>query len=559
MKKISFISTVLFLFLFVVFSIYCCKKSDENGVSDIQVQQVLDIANNQQVYYDSLMMYIGLTDTADAISRTLQLLKSDTAVSKTIPSSYGIQILYSNGMHGGILLDPGDDPELDTTDFQKLLTSQRSHSTSGIKSVPHQKKTIFLNPHYQERKTKSDGLITLFNEWFPQAGYEQPETYLAEEATVERFAFLSDIGYGIIHIYSHGMPWFDDHGNIETVYLMTGEEISLETIKRWYYEIIDGDIPMIHIADNCLYFISPEFFSHYNDFGEEYPLVWGGFCFSGNGDWPDNVVFTSQAGGYFCFSWSVRSSWNVAWAVAAFQTLTDINHQPPYSVGTWLINSPEIRKSYFDNKYHRQVHLQYYGDYALNLIPGPTGVDVYNYLNWKINISLNLDWVNSEGTNEDLSSFNTNIKGNLPFNNSGTFLGITYTSVWDTITAVYLGGGYDTIRDKGELIVNFDETYETVTSLTLERSVRYIVKQGGDSKPDSMYFHWGVVQLPIANDQQNFKIYGIGGKETCNNWTFVERSNWWNDGKWEKVNSFNCDGTPSGTSGINIEFYNFDN
>jgi len=556
MKKISFISTAIFLFLFVVFSIYCCKKSDENGVSDIQVQQVLDIANNQQVYYDSLMMYIGLTDTADAISRTLQLLKSDTAVSKTVSSSYGIQILYSNGMRGGILLDPGDHPEFDTTDFQKLLNNRKSRGEPGIKTVPHQKKTIFLNPHYHERKIKADGLIMLFNEWFPDAGYEQPETYLAEEATVERFAFLSDIGYGIIHIYSHGMPWYDDNGSIETVYLMTGEEISFETIKRWYYEIIDGDIPMIHIADNCLYFISPEFFSHYNDFVEEAPLIWGGFCFSERGDWPDHFVNTSRAGGYFCFDWSVYSIWNVAWAVAAFQALTDINHQPPYSVGTWLANSPEIPKSYI-NKNLWQVHMMYYGDNTLSLIPGPPGVDVYNYLNWKINISLNLDWVNSEGTNEDLSSFQTNIKGNLPFNNSGTFLGITYTSVWDTISAINVGLRYDTIRDKGELIVNFDETYETVTSLTLERSVRYIVKHG--DKPDSMYFHWGVVTLPIANDQQNFKIYSIGGKETFNNWTFVERSNWWDDGKWEKINSFNCDGTPSGTSGINIEFHNFNN
>ena len=194
---------------------------------------------------------------------------------------------------------------------------------------------------------------------------------------------------------------------------------------------------------------------------------------------------------------------------------------------------------------------------AKEVVPDP--VDVYNYPKWKINISLNLNWINSEGTNEDLTSFYTNIHGNRTFTNHGIFLGKTYTSIWDTISTINIGSKYDTIQDKGELIVNFDETYETITSLSLERSIRYIVKYGGDSKPDSMYFHWAVVNLPISNNQTNFKIYSIQGAETCNNWTSVERSNWWDNGKWEEVDSFDCDGTTVGTSGINIEFNNHNN
>jgi len=192
---------------------------------------------------------------------------------------------------------------------------------------------------------------------------------------------------------------------------------------------------------------------------------------------------------------------------------------------------------------------------AKEVVPDP--VDVHNYPKWKINISLNLEWVNSEGSDEDLTTFHTNIHGNRIFTNHGTFLGKIYTSVWDTISTINIGLRYDTIRDKGELIVKFDDTYETITSLTLERSIRYIVKHG--LTPDSMYFHWAVVNLPIANNSQNFKIYSIQGAETCNNWTVVERSNWWDNGSWEEMNSFNCDGTPSGTSGINIEFNNHDN
>ena len=57
MKKLLFILTTLFVFLFTILSIHCNKKSNENEVSDIQVQKVLDIADRQQVYYDALMMY----------------------------------------------------------------------------------------------------------------------------------------------------------------------------------------------------------------------------------------------------------------------------------------------------------------------------------------------------------------------------------------------------------------------------------------------------------------------------------------------------------------------
>ena len=147
MRMTVIVVTTLFLFLFSIFCINGCKKSDENEVSDVQVQQALDIANNQQVYYDSLMMYLALNDTAEAISRTMQLIRSNTEVSSTLSSPDGIQIIYSNGMLGGILLNPGDYPELDTSRFQKSLSSTKSHGESRIKTIPTQKKTIFLNPH----------------------------------------------------------------------------------------------------------------------------------------------------------------------------------------------------------------------------------------------------------------------------------------------------------------------------------------------------------------------------------------------------------------------------
>jgi hypothetical protein len=220
-----------------------------------------------------------------------------------------------------------------------------------------------------------------------------------------------------------------------------------------------------------------------------------------------------------------------------------------------MYNTLDIPKNYYYN--HRYVNLQYFGDNELKLIPDPPGVDVYNFPDWSMSISLNLEWVNSEGTGEDLTSWYTNIHGNRNFANSGTFEGKTYTSLWDEINAV--GSPADTIQDIGKLIVNFNNTYDTILSFTFERNIKYLVKSGSnpDSKPDLLTFQWDGVMLPIVTDTEYHKIYHISGTETCNHIMNVERSNSWNDGKWEEMNSYDCNGTPVGTSVLSISFNNY--
>jgi hypothetical protein len=184
----------------------------------------------------------------------------------------------------------------------------------------------------------------------------------------------------------------------------------------------------------------------------------------------------------------------------------------------------------------------------------PDPIDIHDFQKWDITISLNLDWINYEGSDDNLTPYYSSITGNLHFNNSGTYNGRSYSSKWNDIHAINIGSKSDTARDQGELIVNFDEKYEKITNLSFKRSVKYIYKYGGDLKPDPMYFHWDLNDVPLVSATTFHIIFSVSDTETCNHLKNVERSNWWDNGMWEKMDSYNCNGTTSGLSAVNITF-----
>jgi len=362
MKKFYWIS----LSLLIIFTA-CKKTSDDNNTGWSAEDQAFynNVIALQDKAGENWTTWSQTMDSLEAINKLQQFFLSDPSVSSATIGSQGIAVQYSNGMRGGIFLNPEDEFEVDT--LERELFPKMSSSDLHEKSIVNIKKAIFLNPSYWQRSDNANSVIASYNLDLPKVGFSFQNIYKGMDASLDRFTQLA--GYGLIHIYSHGWAW-PKNLSFSEVYLMTGEKAS-ETISAKYFdEIKNGNIIITetktHVATwDDVYWISEKFVADHNDFSKDTVLFYGGFCYSFLGTWPE-IRNTFANGAYFGYSWRVETDWNCDLAKNLISGLADTTKKPPINTEGWFIN-PAQSKEMWDQGYKLFCHLEYTGDATLTL------------------------------------------------------------------------------------------------------------------------------------------------------------------------------------------------
>ena len=483
-----------------------CKKDNDTSTPPAPpLEEVYDnIINPQEERYDLFTDLTATMDTVSAIDSVLTVFLEDPNVEWAIAGSQGIAVQYKSGICGGIFIDPLDDPEM--TDIVIEKSANESSNTVNIKNIvktiPGSKKAIFLNPSYWERAGYADQIISNYGQCLPKIGFEPLVVYKNEEANLEKFKHLSE--YGIIHIYSHGMAWPSKY-NITTVYLLTGQEFSDAFYGEYKTDLMEKDIINVTYHGITYVLIKPEFIIENNNFKDSDQLFYGGFCFSGLGDWPDIMNSTAHVSGYFGFDWSVYTSMNTHWNRELVKTLTNTNAAIANSTVDWMNN--DLLKYYYNVKDDRFVNITYKGLTDLVLFDEDSIVSNFSKCTISFRVHGYYDYYsNLEGNETSYSDWDWLKLDEYQFEGSlsgNTFTGSNY---WhdDAI------GTYDY-----NITVTFNNSRDQILNLVYSQR-----------KSDNEHTHYDIdfaaENIPLSTNGTNNNTYMVEGTETCNYVTSVE-------------------------------------
>ncbi|MCB2207819.1 MAG: PKD domain-containing protein [Bacteroidetes bacterium] len=339
-----------------------CKKDDEEvpTFSDEEQQAYDHVLNLQDDVSSQLDSWFLIMDSLDAIELARQEFVNDPAVSTAIISSQGISVQYANGMRGALFLNPEDGESFGESSNTSTNNSQISNN-NGLKSLVNKRQMLTLNPHYYERAGWTNYIINNQVINLPRVDI-QGLNGRNDVCTLDIYADLTD--YGIIQFYSHGYAW-PKKDSIIDVYMLTGETVSNSTSAKYREDLNNGNVMIVESHGHNKYFISKNFIENHNDFSQDTVLIYGGFCYSFLGNWPDIVESCAQ-GTYFGFDWSVFTSRNAEWSVDLIDKLSDTSINRPFETQDWMTNT-DLEKSYWDDIDERTVHILYSGDPSLKL------------------------------------------------------------------------------------------------------------------------------------------------------------------------------------------------
>ncbi len=340
--------TLLALILLLVLIGSCSKKSSNPSDDDPtqkELQKIDSLMTTQAGLDTTLQELLVQMDSSAAKDSVVKILRADPNVQQAQSTSQGVTIQYTNGIRGGIFLDPKDGEM--PSDKISTLSPQALGSSSATGRKPVSKKTKMLTPSYWERSQWADPLRNTANAAFAIAGYDAFESVVNHSANLNEFTSLS--GYGIVHIYSHGWAWPNDN-NIQEVYLLTGEAASPASTTKYLADIQKGKIIMGAYHGLNRYWISPSFFAAHNDFHDDTTLIYLGFCYSFCGGWQDTLTQIAGAGACVGFDWHVQTSWNTAWARHLYKQMCDTSLAKPMTVYNWWYAESDTDNTYRDNE-----------------------------------------------------------------------------------------------------------------------------------------------------------------------------------------------------------------
>jgi len=503
MKKIC----LLLSFTFTLFIAGCSEDdtSPAEPVSKVEAEKVFnEVVKPQEDNYNLLMNLFTQMDTVSAMDSVLKVFLKDPLVDWGTADKQGIAVQYKSGIRGGIFIEPKDSIKGKT--FQPHHIDRLREKVRPIKKgVPGSKKTIILSASYEGSFMWWS--YEVFQNWkdrFPFAGYQQPLIYINENVTLERFTNLDD--YGIIRLDSHGWAW-PKKTNIKEVYFITGEPWSVITFYKYEPEIKSGEIPIIKSSGSSnVLGLSPQFISEYNDFSGGNTLIYSGFCFSYLGSWPETMIHTAGAGGYFGYDWEVRCSYDAIWCCDLFMDLTDKSKVPPLTTGDWMNNGGQ--KWYWYSPDNRAVYIKYLGDPDLALIESKVEVNLSQINEVSCDIYPIIDWSCGD------SRTNLTIhKIRQPVNISGYNFEIEWNEM-RTFT-----GSVD-VQDIGKLTLKFDSTFTKIQSFYATNTYHFqadSAKLAQYGYPNTKVQTYSGHDLPIWVNEptQSRYIYGLSGSDAA--------------------------------------------
>jgi hypothetical protein len=362
MKKPPILSLVSLGLCLAIFTPSCKEKSEDPF--DEEARQAYEAVITVQDSCDIALAVFGNTmDSAAAVEALAQWFRSHENVEWAKVGSQGITVSYTNGMYGGILLDPGsyDEPE---PSVQNGTLGRDSEVQAPLKNLPTHKKGRVAAAALNEFPTIFMWQIESW-EYYLQTNLGIPSVYnMNDEVKLDYLKQLQSKQASIISLNSHGMAW-PDNTNIEEVYFLTGEAAYNHTTELFYTDMLEKRVILIDYKNSTRYCIAPDFITKYNDFSKDTVLFYGSFCYSFLGNWP-NIVDGCASGTYFGVSWAVRSGKCANWAVDLIKNLSDKSFEEPWTVEDWMTRS-EIPKSYYDDDQQKNVSINYIGNSALTL------------------------------------------------------------------------------------------------------------------------------------------------------------------------------------------------
>jgi len=348
-----------------------CTKYGNYGDTDIT-----DWAKGGEAYYNKVIdlqteagekytTWSQTMDSLEAIKKLQQFFQADPSVTSATIGSQGIAVQYSNGMRGGVFLDPQNGSG------EGALSSGARENTlktsTSLNSMVNSRNAICLFSCYWQYEDVLDVIERYYTSRLPYVGMNLTRVYQNTAVTVDRFTELS--GYGLIHIDSHGWAWPKDWLILD-VYVQTGELINEITAQKYWNDLITGKVIMASaliakkgIRANC-FFLSPRFLASHNDFSKDTVLFFGGFCYSNLGGWPE-LYKKFLGGGSFGFDWSVHYERQDEWGRSLIDHLCNEQLRPPGNTGDWMAGP--LQKWYFDKRNDRNVSIQFAGDPNLTL------------------------------------------------------------------------------------------------------------------------------------------------------------------------------------------------
>lgn len=499
-------------------------NDDELDTPQMEINDVIDIQNNAGSIIDNLFS-TGL-DTVAVKDSLASFFRNDDSVENVWVNPEGVAVEYKNGLRGGIFFSP-----FTNSNAGKLNTKESKTKEKQIKLdkdvVPliSPKKTILLDSSYEEfqgqhtvfgdsnadlEKIKLDGLIQK----------KDNDAKLSEYKNLSR--------YGIVHFLGHGWAWpvEPDKTGFSEVYLLTGEEVTDSDIVNNKYTGDEAKKVLLvglycYSKDNIEYkqnrvWISPQFISDNNTFNNDSTAVYGGFCYSYEGGWPNEIVNSAKAEVYVGYTWSVAVEEDAKWARVYYDDLCGTQMDNPMSVYDWyhaleMINDQDSYISYTNKKGH-EVAVNYYGnkDFQFWKEDEP---EILEFNKVCISYNLETDWSHTtDYVWQEWGFCFSPIQLNL--SKSGNTYSGSYTghSSWNPGSA-YSGSITFTLKDDENTITSNGQT-------NTANSVEFTFKNADDSSVQ--WYELTITMTDVEYSVNNDGDIGlfITGSETCNHISF---------------------------------------
>jgi hypothetical protein len=339
---------------------------DPNQVDQTFVTQTTDNLKKLDAYATELRQLMATQSPESARNQMVQRLSADPMVEQVAKSLQGLSVQYKNGLRAAIMLDPRDRPQTTAQTSGAKAFVPNSLVLKAVGPDAGARKTLFMDPHYWERKDEADQIVQTANARFLASGLEPFVQYLGTDCTLDRYQNLQD--YSVVHLTGHAWPYPSEE-NVQEVYLMTGEPADPFMIGLFKLGgLIPDEILPVNIVfgssdkKQALFFISPRFIARWNNFNDQKTLLYLGFCYSGKGTWRDTMDTGAQAGASISFDGAVPAASNASWALSMYNNMGDRTGAGPASVGSWYDNVGR-QVQFYDLDKDRNVQL-----YTVNIL-----------------------------------------------------------------------------------------------------------------------------------------------------------------------------------------------